>query len=77
MVEALLERVRDNPVIFGRDGDAQQRTEALVEYVPLADAIERFWLEGTNREAGTWTGNLEINMVKLATSLVPGEFLAV
>jgi hypothetical protein len=45
--------------------------------VPLADAIERFWMDGSNRKAGTWTGNQEINMVMLATSLAPEEFLAV
>lgn len=76
-VGALLERVRDNPVLFGRDGAAQQRAEALVEYVPLADAIERFWLDGKNRETGPWTANRDINVVMLATGLAPGEFLAI
>ncbi|WP_292518279.1 hypothetical protein [Methanoculleus sp.] len=66
----LVERVRENPDLSGW-------VEALVQYVPLADTIERFWMDGKNREAGTWTGNREINMVMLATSLAPGEFLAV
>lgn len=39
--------------------------------------IEQFWMDDTNRETGTWAGNREINMVMLATSLAPGEFLAV
>ncbi|MCT8337857.1 hypothetical protein FKB36_10275 [Methanoculleus sp. Afa-1] len=76
-VGPLLERVRDNPVLFGRDGNVQQRAEALMEYVPLTDAIERFWMDGTNQKAGTWAQHREINMVMLATSLAPGEFLGV
>ncbi len=66
----LAKRVRGNP-------DLSRRAEALMRYTPLAGEIERFWLEGRNQEAGTWTGNPEINMVMLATSLAPGEFLAV
>ena len=67
---ALAERVRGNP-------DLSRRAEALMHYTPLAGAIERFWMDGNNRKADTWTGNPEINMVMLATSLAPGEFLAV
>ncbi len=74
---ALAERIRENPGSFRRQESLQWRAEALMKYVPLADAIERFWMDDRNREAGTWTGNLEINMVMLATSLAPGEFLAV
>jgi hypothetical protein len=67
---ALAERVRENPDLFGR-------VEALMEYVPLADAIEEFWMDDRNREAGTWKQNREINTVMLATSLAPGEFLSI
>jgi hypothetical protein len=66
----LAERVRENPGLSGR-------ADALTKYVPLAGAIERFWLDEKNREAGTWKGNREINIVMLATSLAPGEFLAI
>jgi hypothetical protein len=45
--------------------------------MPLADAIEQFWMDTRNRESGTWTGHREINMVMLATSLAPGEFLSI
>ncbi|MBA7481810.1 hypothetical protein ES707_17287 [subsurface metagenome] len=76
-VGALVERVRENPGLFGQQGSVQRRIEALMEYVPLADAIERFWMDGRNREAGTWVQNREINMVMLATSLAPREFLAI
>jgi hypothetical protein len=66
----LVERVRENPELF-------RRAEALMEYVPLADRIEEFWMDDRNREAGTWAQNREINMVMLATSLAPGEFLSI
>ncbi|MDK2990742.1 MAG: hypothetical protein PWR16_2271 [Methanoculleus sp.] len=69
-VGILVERVRENQ-------DLSRRAEALMRYVPLADRIEEFWMDDRNREAGTWTGNREINMVMLATSLAPGEFLTI
>ena len=72
----LLEAVRENPNLFGRGGALERRAEALAAYVPLADAISGFWMDDRNR-AGAWLQNLDINMVMLATSLAPGEFLAV
>ena len=45
--------------------------------MPLREQIEGFWLEGKNREAGTWTEHREINMVMLATSLAPEGFLGI
>lgn len=69
-MEVIVERVRKNPALA-------RRAEGLVRYVPLAAAIERFWMDPNNQKAGTWTGNREINMVMLATSLAPGEFLTV
>ena len=76
-VPGLLEAVRENPDLFGRGGGLERRAEALMEYVPLADAIEGFWMDDGNRKADTWLQNPEINTVMLATSLAPGEFLAV
>ncbi|MCK9277377.1 MAG: hypothetical protein M0P22_04740 [Methanoculleus sp.] len=72
----LVEGIRENPDVFGR-GSLERRAEALVDYVPLADAIVEFWTDDRNREAGTWTGNRDINTVMLATALAPGEFLIV
>jgi hypothetical protein len=51
------------------------RLEVMAEYLPLAERIESFWLEGANKETGSWKEHREINMVMLATSLAPGEFL--
>ena len=51
--------------------------EGLMQFLPLSELIERFWLDGKNREAASWTEHREINMVMLATSLAPDEFLKV
>ncbi len=45
------------------------------EYLKLIDIIEKFWLEPANREAASWTEHRDINMVMLATSLIPDGFL--
>jgi hypothetical protein len=49
--------------------------KTLSRYVELREIIEKFWLEGTNREAGSWIAHLDINRVMLATSLAPDGFL--
>ncbi len=66
-----------NPGLAGRQSAVQRHVAALMEYLPLADIIERFWLDGKNREAASWQEHREINMVMLATSLAPEEFLTI
>ena len=56
---------------------AHRNIEELTGYLPLAGEIERFWLKESNRTAGTWREHREINMVMLATSLVPDQFLSI
>ena len=72
-----MERVKDcmsmKPGLFSRD--AAHSAEALNAFLPLAGAIDRFWTDGRNWTVSTWREHREINMVMLATSLVPGEFL--
>jgi hypothetical protein len=55
----------------------QRQLETLTGYLPLAAEIEKFWLDGKNREAETWREHREINMVMLATSLAPEGFLSI
>ncbi len=62
---------------FGNESHLQRQVNGLTGYLPLADVIERFWQDGKNREATTWVEHRDINMVMLATSLAPGEFLTV
>ncbi|MGB9175952.1 MAG: hypothetical protein WCB46_04360 [Methanoregula sp.] len=76
-IEKLLAWTHDNPHMFDRTGPLLSQVQELMEYVPLRETIEGFWLEGTNRESGTWTEHREINTVMLATSLAPDGFLEI
>jgi len=49
--------------------------ETLLQYAPLIETIEKFWLERTSRKANSWMDHQDINMVMLATSLTPDGFL--
>jgi hypothetical protein len=49
----------------------------LAHYQPLAEHIERFWLDPSRRESRAWCEHRDINDVMLATSLAPGAYLAV
>jgi len=49
----------------------------LLQYLPLVEQIENFWHEPQHQRTTTWTEHQEINMVMLATSLLPDCFLRV
>lgn len=76
-LEDLLKWIEENPNLFSKKNHLHQQVEALMVYVPLGETIEQFWMESKNREAATWVEHREINMVMLATSLAPGEFLMI
>jgi hypothetical protein len=76
-VELLREEIEEHPGLFGRKSPVHQAVDTLLEYVPLAEEIERFWMERKNRETLNWTDHREINTVMLATSLAPRGFLAI
>ena len=69
--------IAGNPDLFGRKGSLQRKVEAITGFVPLGQIIERFWLDEKNRETDSWSDHREINMVMLATCLVPDGFLTV
>ncbi len=60
-------------------GDMKDRLSRLVSdlmaYVSLSGAIEQYWLNPENRRSGNWTDHKDINMVMLATSLVPEGYV--
>jgi hypothetical protein len=66
-----------NPERIAPASPLQRKIEAIAEYLPLAGIVEGFWQEGSNRESETWREHKEINMVMLATSLAPGDFLSI
>jgi len=76
-VDRLQERIGANPDLFGQKSPLHRRIKVLAEYLPIGETIRRFWTDGRNQAADTWTGHREINMVMLATSLAPDSFLAV
>jgi hypothetical protein len=69
--------IGNNPEVFNREEILLHQVMELRDYLPLKETIEQFWLEGKNREAGTWTDHREINTVMLATSLAPDGFLGI
>ena len=60
---------------FGGNERARERLQALGRYVPLAAALEGFWLLDEHRRQRTWAEHRDINEVMLATSLAPQGFL--
>ena len=51
--------------------------KTLMAYVPLRQKIENFWRNPVNQHVKSWQDHRDINMVMLATSLSPDEFLLV
>jgi len=72
-------RIRDlfevNSSLF--EDPLPQQIESLMQYVPLSELIENFWRSPANQQANSWLAHRDINMVMLATSLSPQEFLSV
>ena len=50
---------------------------SLLKAVPLADEIENYWSRPASQKSQTWLDHRDINMVMLATSLLPKEFLSI
>jgi hypothetical protein len=66
---------REIPHLFNKKHPLHSRIETLMQYAPLIEIIEMFWLEQKNRQASSWTAHRDINMVMLATSLAPDGYL--
>jgi hypothetical protein len=74
-LEKLLGLIKQTPRDFKMKQRLHSRTESLMQYMPLRDVIETFWLEPANRQASSWREHRDINMVMLATSLAPDGYL--
>lgn len=53
----------------------QPRLEELVRHLPLSEEIEQFWIDEMNKGTKNWNDHRDINMVMLATTLAPEQFL--
>ncbi len=76
-VENLLGWIKENPELFDRKNSLQSQVESLMRYMPLVEVIDQFWMNDKNREHYSWREHQEINMVMMATSLAPDEFLRI
>ncbi len=75
-IENLSRWIKENPDLFGRE-NSLQKVESLTRYMPLGETINQFWMDDKNKEHYSWREHQEINMVMLATSLAPDEFLRI
>lgn len=57
------------------DPEVASICQRLLEYVPLRDSIQGFWVQPTTRQARVWLEHADINNVMLATSLCPVSYL--
>jgi hypothetical protein len=74
-VEKLRDLIEKKPDFLNKKHNLYRGIEAVMEYVPLSDRIEAFWLEHRNKEDRSWIEHRDINMVMLATCLAPDAYL--
>jgi len=76
-IERMRDLISEFPDSFDSEGTLLRKLDLLSGYAPMGRLIERFWLDGKNREEGNWGEHEDINMVMLATSLASHGFLYV
>ncbi len=74
-IERLQGMLEQYPGIFKKKPLVHSLIQSLMQYAPLRELINTFWLERKNRESNSWTDHRNINMVMLATSLSPDGYL--
>jgi hypothetical protein len=74
-VERIQGLIEQKPNMFDKNHSAHSQADHLKRFVPLGEAIEKFWLDPQNRIAETWKAHPDINSVMLATSLAPEGYL--
>jgi hypothetical protein len=74
-VEKMRRLIEKNPASFNNKASLQLLIENLMQYALLSESIETFWLERANTKTSGWTEHRDINMVMLATSLIPDGYL--
>ena len=74
-VENLSTLVRQNRYVFAPENGLYEIIEDLMDFVPVKEGIEEFWLRPASQATESWSEHREINLVMLATSLAPHGFL--
>jgi len=72
--ERMLNLARKSKALSYKD-DIINNAQSLTHYKWITDEIEKFWLNPLNRASSSWMEHKDINMVMLATSLIPDEFI--
>ncbi len=67
--------IKQAPYDFDMKQRLHSQVQSLMQYMPLSDTIETFWIEPANRQTGNWKEHRDINMVMLTTSLAPDGYL--
>lgn len=67
-----LQRMRD---LVASDRKLAAVGNGLVLYAPLAEQIEQFWCDLEHQISSSWLDHRDINVVMLATSLLPESYL--
>lgn len=73
-VERIQDLTQNNRGLF--NDNLFRQIESLKTYEALIEPIERFWCDAAHQRSRSWQAHNDINMVMLATSLDPEEFLA-
>ncbi len=76
-VEMILECIDGNLPQFAEGAYLLEQFRSIKRYAHLGKEIEHSWISPEGRQTITWQEHREINMVMLATSIAPGEFLRV
>lgn len=74
-VEKIQELIEQKSGLLRKKDSLLPLLKTLSRYAVLREIIDKFWLEGANREADSWIEHHDINWVMLATSLAPDGFL--
>jgi len=62
---------------FKYDNPFQEIISPFMNYLSFGNKIQDFWIQNKNWNLGSWAEHREINMVMLATSLIPHSFLSI
>ncbi|MEM1515083.1 MAG: hypothetical protein QXT26_07160 [Thermoproteota archaeon] len=64
----------ENSDLLRCDSEVCSLAKSLVDYKWISNKIESFWLNPSNIKSRSWVEHKDINMVMLATSLIPDGF---
>lgn len=76
-VKILHEWLKENQEYSEATNFLKKNIQSILIYLPVGDEIERFWVNRENWKYRSWIEHQEINMVMLATSLAPNEFIMI